>query len=47
MGLAIVRRLVEGHGGIVIVESAPPARGATFRAIFPLPWRRPGRARSG
>lgn len=47
MGLAIVRRLVEGHGGIVMVESAPPARGATFRAIFPLPWRRPACAAAG
>jgi signal transduction histidine kinase len=47
MGLAIVRRLIEGHGGSVGVESAPPARGATFRVTFPLPWRRPARDRAG
>jgi signal transduction histidine kinase len=41
MGLAIVRRVVERHGGTVAVESAPPRRGATFRVVFPLPWRRP------
>ena len=30
MGLAVVKKSVEGHGGTVRVESTPPRRGTTF-----------------
>jgi signal transduction histidine kinase/response regulator RpfG family c-di-GMP phosphodiesterase len=37
LGLAIVRSLVEMHGGTVDVESAGLGQGATFRIALPLP----------
>jgi signal transduction histidine kinase/ActR/RegA family two-component response regulator len=36
LGLAIVRHLVELHGGTVTAESAGPDQGATFRVSLPL-----------
>jgi signal transduction histidine kinase len=36
LGLAIVRHLVELHGGAVLAESAGLARGATFRVRLPM-----------
>jgi signal transduction histidine kinase/DNA-binding response OmpR family regulator len=37
LGLAIVRSLVEMHGGTVDVESAGLGQGATFKVILPAP----------
>lgn len=37
LGLAIVRHLVELHGGRVSAESAGPGLGATFRVWLPVP----------
>jgi PAS domain S-box-containing protein len=36
LGLAIVRHLVEAHGGTVTAESGGPGQGATFRVRLPL-----------
>jgi signal transduction histidine kinase/ActR/RegA family two-component response regulator len=41
LGLAIVRQLVELHGGSVAVESAGANQGTTFRVMLPLMAERP------
>jgi signal transduction histidine kinase len=41
LGLAIVRRLVELHGGTVAAESEGEGRGATFRILLPFLQRAP------
>jgi CheY-like chemotaxis protein len=41
LGLAIVRHIVEAHGGTVEAESAGPGQGSTFRVRLPLAQPRP------
>lgn len=44
LGLAIVRHLVELHGGTVSAESAGEGQGATFRVVLPIRAARPDAA---
>jgi PAS domain S-box-containing protein len=46
LGLAIVRRLIELHGGTVAAESEGEGRGATFRIRLPLLRRTPARRKT-
>jgi signal transduction histidine kinase len=46
LGLAIVRHLVEAHGGTVTADSDGEGRGAHFRVLLPLPSSPPARASS-
>ena len=36
LGLAVVKRTIEAHGGRISIES-PPEGGTTFRILLPLP----------
>src|SRR6185436_19849572 len=41
LGLAIVRHIVEMHGGTVSASSPGPGQGATFKVRFPVATSRP------
>jgi signal transduction histidine kinase/ActR/RegA family two-component response regulator len=47
LGLAIVRQIVESHGGRIHAESAGPGRGATFTIELPIATLRLPRGRAG
>jgi len=36
LGLAVVRRIVEGHGGSISLADTPPGEGAEFLVVLPL-----------
>ena len=36
LGLSIVKRIVDLHGGRITVESAGPGKGATFKMTLPV-----------
>jgi signal transduction histidine kinase len=36
IGLALVKKLVESHGGQIVLESEAGVRGCTFRFTWPL-----------
>src|ERR1700730_15436474 len=36
LGLSIVKRIVDLHGGRIMVNSAGPGNGSTFRMILPV-----------
>jgi signal transduction histidine kinase len=36
LGLSIVKRIVDLHGGRIAVESAGPGKGATFKMTLPV-----------
>jgi len=42
LGLSIVKRIVDLHGGRIAVESAGPGKGATFRISLPMTRATPG-----